>query len=163
MRHKIRTAKWVKYGSGLVMLMAAFFLFRHFDGASEASQNFTDHPTASFGIAAGQVARLNVVNTNARERKIFVINFLDEDGNLLKTARATVEPKHSFGLLLPYSELERGELRTQVRAVVRMQGSRSNRLLGGVEIYDQATGRTSFGLLLPASDFDPQPEPPAPQ
>ena len=91
------------------------------------------------------------------------MQFLDEDGNVLKTERVSVAPKHSFGLLLPASEIGGNPLRSQVRAVVRMRGSRTNRLIGNVEIYDPVTGGTSFGLLLPASDFDPQPEPPAPQ
>jgi len=152
MEIKIQHAQAVKFGLCLIAFAvvgcaALWYLAR----TSEAVLSFTHHPSASFGIAAGQTARLNVVNPDARERKIVVLRFLDENGNLLKTARAVVEPKHSFGLLLPASETGRGGLRVQLRAEVLMQGDRSNRLLGNVEIFDEVTGRTSFGLLLPAS------------
>lgn len=164
MKLKIQNAKLFKFGLILAVFASAVgIVLWNLAGTSEASLNFTDHPSAPFGIAAGQVARLNVVNADARERKLFVMQFLDEQGNILKTARATVEPKHSFGLLLPAREIGRDEIRSQIRAVVMMQGSRTNRLIGSVEVFDEATSKTSFGLLLPASDFDPQPEPPAPQ
>lgn len=164
MKLKIQNAKLVKLGLSLVTFaVLTGFILWNLAPTSEAGLNLTDHPSVSFGIAAGQIARLNVVNPNARERKTFVLRFLDEDGNVLKTVRVVVEPKHSFGLLLPASEIGRGTLRTQIRAEVLMQGNRSNRLLGNVEVFDEVTGKTSFGLLLPASDFDPQPEPPAPQ
>jgi hypothetical protein len=154
---------FTKVGLMSVFLASAVGIVFWLTAVGEASNHFTDHPSAPFGITQGQVARLNVVNTDARDARLFDMRFLDEDGNVLKTMRVNVPAKHSFGLLLPASEIGRNEQRSQVRAVVRMRGSRSNRLLGNVEIYDQVTGATSFGLLLPASDFDPQPEPPAPQ
>lgn len=164
MKLKIQNTKLVKFGLCLAAFaVVAGFALRYLARTSEAVVNFTHHPSASFGIAAGQTARLNVVNADARERKIFVLRFLNENGSVLKTERVTVEPKHSFGLLLPASEIGRGTARAQIRAEVLMQGDRSNRLPGSVEVFDEVTGRTSFGLLLPASDFDPQPEPPAPQ
>lgn len=147
---------------GISISALAALIFWALPRVSEAGAGFTEHPSASFGLANGQVARLNVVNHDPRERKVVVMQFLDEAGNVLKTTRAAIEPKQSFGLLLPASEIGRTEARVQVRAIVRLRGSASNRLLGGVEVYDEATGRTSFGLLLPASDFDPQPEPPSP-
>ncbi len=164
MKLKIQNAKSIKAGLSLAIfaIVTALVLW-NWARPSEAGLNFTQHPSASFGIAAGQTARLNVVNPDARERKIVALRFLDENGGVLKTARAVVEAKHSFGLLLPASETGRGGLRTQLRAEVLMQGDRTNQLLGSVEVFDEVTGRTSFGLLLPASDFDPQPEPPAPQ
>lgn len=164
MKLKTQKTKLIKFGLILaVFASAAGFATWHLVATSEANSHFTDHPSAPFGIAQGQVARLNVVNTDARRGQLFVVQFIDEDGNVLRTVRASVAPKHSFGLLLPASEIGRGEIRSQIRAHVRMQGSRQNRLLANVEVYDEATSRTSFGLLLPASDFDPQPEPPAPQ
>lgn len=164
MKLKIQNTKLVKLGFCLVALAAvASFVLRYFERASDAAINFTHHPSSSFGIVAGQTARLNVVNADARERKLFVLRFLNENGSVLKTERVTVEPKHSFGLLLPASEIGRDTVRAQIHAEVFMQGDRSNRLPGSVEVFDEATGKTSFGLLLPASDFDPQPEPPAPQ
>lgn len=164
MKLKIQNAALAKLGLSLTVfaVLTGFALWNSVR-PSEAGLNFTEHPSASFGVAAGQSARLNVVNPDGQERKIVVLRFLDETGNVLKTARAVVEPKHSFGLLLPASEIGRGALRTQIRAEVLMQGDRSNRLLANVEVFDEVTGRTSFGLLLPASDFDPQPEPPAPR
>lgn len=164
MKLKIQNLKFTKFVAILTVFVSAVgIVLSHLAAASEASFNFTNHPSAPFGVAQGQIARLSVVNTDARAERLFVMQFLDEDGNVLKTSRMTVAPKHSFGLLLPASEIGRDELRSQVHAVVWMQGSRLNRLTGNVEIYDQVTGRTSFGLLLPASDFDPQPDPPAPQ
>lgn len=164
MKLKIQNAKLIRFGLIIAVFASATGVaLWNLTGSSKASFNFTEHPSASFGITAGQVARLNVVNTDARERRVFVMKFLDVNGNVLKTERATVEPKHTFGLLLPASEIGRDELRSQIRAVVFMLGRRSNRLLGSVEVFDEATSKTSFGLLLPASDFDPQPEPPAPQ
>jgi hypothetical protein len=156
--------------AGLIKSVLCLFTFAVLTGfvlwnlarASEAGLNFTEHPSVSFGMARGEIARLNVVNPDARERKTFVLRFLDENGGVLKTVRTVVEPKHSFGLLLPASEAG-GAVRTQIRAEVLMQGDLSNRLLGNVEIFDEVTGRTSFSLLLSVRDFDPQPEPPAPQ
>jgi hypothetical protein len=141
---------------------AAFAVLFNLDHISEAQRGFTDHPSASFGLTPGQAARLSVVNPDARRGKTVEVQFVDEAGNVLKTTRATIEPKQTFGMLLPYGEIGRAEARVQVRATVRLRGPASNRLLGGVEVYDEATGKTSFGLLLPASDFDPQSEPPSP-
>lgn len=160
---RIRNSSFTKFGLVLAVFASAAGMVLWLTAVGEASNNFTVHPSASFGIVRGQVARLNVVNTDVREVREFVTEFLDDDGNVLKTERVSLAPKHSFGLLLPASEIVGTELRSQVRSVVRMRGSRSNRLTGSVEVYDEVTGRTSFGLLLPASDFDPQPEPPAPE
>lgn len=146
-----------------ICAVALAAIFWNFTGTSRASLNFTDHPSASFGLASGQTARLNVVNPDSREPLTVRMQFLDENGNILKTVRTTVAPRQSFGLLLPYIEASRGENRTQIRAVVRMRNADNERLIGNVEVFDDATGRTSFGLLLPAKGFDPQPDPPAPR
>lgn len=154
--------KLTKIALSISILALTALILWNLPRVSEAGSAFTDHPSASFGLTAGQAARLSVINPDARGRKTVEMQFVDEAGNVLKTVRATIEPKQTFGLLLPYSEIGRADARVQVRATVRLRGRETNRLLGGVEVYDEATGKTSFGLLLPASDFDPQPEPPSP-
>lgn len=164
MKLKIQKAKVAKFVlSSVAFAVLTGFVLWNLASTSEAGANFTEHPSASFGIVSGQTARLNVVNYDARQRKTFVLRFLDEDGNVLKTIRSAVEPKHSFGLLLPASEAGDGRTRRQIRAEVLMQGDRSNRLLGNVEVFDEVTGKTSFSLILSVRDFDPQPDPPIPQ
>lgn len=165
MRHKIQAkkSKLTKIAFAMTMCaLTAIGFFEHFAGVGSANPNFADHPSAAFGIAGGQAAILTVVNTDASETLTVRMQFLDENGSVLKTERAIIEPRHSFGLLLPYREISRGENRMPIRAVVRAQKSRNEQLIGSVEVYDEATGKTSFGLLLPAKGFDPQPDPPAP-
>lgn len=133
-------------------------------GSAKARPAITAHPSQSFGLTSGQAARVSVVNPDLRERQSVIIQFHDENGNNIRSARAVIGPKQTFGLLLPYSEIGRAEPRVQIRAVAFLEGTDQNRLLGGVEVVDEINGRTSFGLLLPAvSEFDSQPDPPAPQ
>ena len=59
---KIRNSKFAKFGLVIAAFVSVAGIVVWLTVVSEASNYFTEHPSAAFGIARGQVARLNVVN-----------------------------------------------------------------------------------------------------
>ena len=118
------------------------------------------HWSGLVGISTGETASINFVNLD-RRGVVARLFFFDEDGRVLKSEEHRVGAGHSAVLLLPYSELPGRAGRAHVRALVRL--SDPARGLSTLEVFDEATGRTSFGLLLPynVGGFDPQPDPPS--
>lgn len=88
--------------------------------------------------------------------------FTDGAGQTLKADTVRVAAGGSAVLILPYRELgSRTGGREQIATMVRVDRPGGERIVT-LEIFDEATGWTSFGLLLPAvRGFDPQPDPPS--
>jgi hypothetical protein len=151
------------YAKPLALLIAAsavIFAIASYAKTDERQRRASFHWSGLFGIAMGETANLNYTNGD-RDPAEVVMMFLDTSGGVIKSSRARVAPGHSFGLLLPYSETNSRAGRVQVRALVRFARPSDSALsISSVEVFDDATGRTSFGLLLPAVGFDPQPDPP---
>jgi hypothetical protein len=115
------------------------------------------------GLSRGQAASLNVTNSS-REVKEVHFFFIDIDGRLLKSSSARVLPGRSMGLVLSHSEVRDPTERVQVRGAVRFSDPPnpdadppepdadppSELVISSLEVFDEATGKTSFGLLLPA-------------
>jgi hypothetical protein len=109
------------------------------------------------GISRGQAASLNVTNSS-REVKEVQFFFIDLNGRLLKSSSARIVPGQSMSLMLSHSELRDPAGRLQIRGAVRLADPPSpdvdppqpDLVISNLEIIDEATGRTSFGLLLPA-------------
>jgi hypothetical protein len=106
----------------------------------------------------GQAVGIHFTNV-ARGAEIAEINFVDANGNILKTASGRVAPGQSVGLNFTFGELPRGSSgRVGIRGViVVVQPTEPDTTppepdlsLANMEVYDTQTGRTSFGLLLPA-------------
>jgi hypothetical protein len=85
--------------------------------------------------------------------------FVDINGNILKTASARVAPGQTVGLNFTYTEMPRSSAaRLGVRGVVKFADPpgpdadppQLDLSLASMQIYDVLTGKTSFGLLLPA-------------
>jgi hypothetical protein len=125
------------------------------------------------GLSRGQAASLNVTNSS-REVKEVHFFFIDIDGRLLKSSSGRVLPGRSMGVVLSHSEI-RDPVdptgRVQVRAAVRFSDppnpdsdppqpdsdppqpdsdTPGELVISSLEVFDEATGKTSFGLLLPA-------------
>jgi hypothetical protein len=109
------------------------------------------------GISRGQAASLNVTNSS-REVKEVQFFFIDRNGQLLKSSSARILSGQSLSLTLSHSELRDLAGRVQIRGAVRLADPPNpdadppnpDLVISNLEIYDEATGKTSFGLLLPA-------------
>ena len=109
-------------------------------------------------FSRGQAVSLNFTNVDRQVRDAR-LNIVDANGETLKTATGRVLPGQSVSLNFTYGELPRGAaLRAGVRGVVVLvtppepdaDPPSPDLSLANLEIYDVLTGKTSFGLLLPA-------------
>jgi len=107
------------------------------------------HTSGMVGLAAGQTARLNVLNPGALAPAISVIcaaqlSFLNAEGAVLKTTSVTVPPGQSVPFSLDRDvDLVVSDLRVEVRAVIAYT-SNTCALLPTLEVFDDSTGRTQF-------------------
>lgn len=101
-------------------------------------------------IAPGESASLNVTNLDS-ELTVARLVFVDAEGNELKSMMARVAGGRSAMLTLNYSELGDRTGRAHIAAVlVRPSQEAEKQLTSIVEVFDNNSGKTSFGLLLPA-------------
>ena len=121
-----------------------------------AIQDSEDFPPP-FGLATGQTARLTVLNRSEDSGIIIDFRFVSATG---LTLASTPEPHlippgqfRSFDFDLPQPPPGTVDIfgRIQIRAVVRALGRPDPRnMLTSVEVFDNATGRTSFVISPPA-------------
>lgn len=105
----------------------------------------------------GQAVTIDFCNVDrvARDIKMY---FVDENGNTLKSAAAHVLPGQTVSLNFTFGELPRGSaMRAAVRGAIvvadppgETNPPEPDLSLANIEIFDTQTGRTSFGLLVPA-------------
>jgi hypothetical protein len=128
------------------------------------------------GIAAGQTARINVVNTSfvVCPCDRVVLTFRNPQGQLLRNGRSEVirqsvelQPGESTFLDLNYDEYPPGPSRLQLRAVITiippLVRDPNDGIVSTVEVINNANGRTQFAVFTnPAviRGFNPQPDPP---
>mgnify|MGYP001278400884 CR=1 FL=1 len=150
----------IRLAASLAMLALALVAVIGFGAMRANAARNTVHASSPVGLAAGQRASLQW--TNLGDRQVgYEMFFLDADGRVLKVSRGLLLPARSIALELAYSELGRRTMRGHTRAVLRVIGATTTPL-PTIEVFDEQTGRTSFGLLLPAIvGFDPQPDPPS--
>ena len=115
-----------------------------------------DPPFGMVGIAAGQTARLNLVNTASPDAALYAppcrarLRFFDAAGNVL--TRTTVEVPAGQSTFLDYPFVTTntvgdvvGPLRAEIRpAVSFVDGEFAPPCRVNVEIYENETGRTSI-------------------
>ena len=102
--------------------------------------------TGMFGVARGQIARINAVNIgNPDVRPIQVeMMFLDETGNIVGRDIKTVMPGHAVFFDV-FFDPHREENRIEMRGVVAVLGGPDTRnLKTTVEIFDAETGRNTI-------------------
>jgi hypothetical protein len=106
----------------------------------------------------GQAVSIDFCNVDRVTRDVKMY-FVDEMGNTLKSSQARVLPGQTVSLNFTFGELPRGSsMRVGIRgAAVVVDPPEPDSTpptpdlsLANLEIYDTQTGRTSFGLLLPA-------------
>jgi hypothetical protein len=106
----------------------------------------------------GQAVTLNFTNVDrvTREARLYIV---DANGDPLKTATTRVVPGQTVGLNFTFTELRRvNATRVGLRGVVVLttppepdaDPPSPDLSLSDMEIYDVASGKTTFGLLLPA-------------
>jgi hypothetical protein len=113
-----------------------------------------DFTTGTFGLALGQVARINAVNVTGQPGPIgcqVELNFRDADGVPVYPLPQVnqLAAGHSAFLDLPFDVLPTGGNRVMVRADVRAScegqpgPQQSPAVLLTIEVFDAATGRAS--------------------
>jgi hypothetical protein len=124
--------------------------------AIAASSGCTLKATSLFGLARGEGMSLNFTNVG-REVLVAALLFLDRDGHPMKASRARVGPGESMSLGLSYGEVVApAGVRPQTRAVVAAQSpdadadTPSELGVASLEVFDEGTGKSAYGLLLPA-------------
>ena len=136
---------------------------RNRETAQESDRFKSDYSSGLFGLAVGEAASFHYVNLHRRQTEV-ELYFLDSDGKVLKQKQGLLLPYKALTLDLSFRELGSDGMRKLIRVHVRA-GTPPDPIKGvaSVDVSDEATGRTSFGLLLPAVArcFDPQPDPPS--
>ncbi|MFL6466665.1 MAG: hypothetical protein ACJ72Z_01765 [Pyrinomonadaceae bacterium] len=106
----------------------------------------------------GQAVSIDFCNVDKVTRAANLY-FADVNGNILKTASARVAPGQTVSLNFTYGELPRGSAaRMGIRGIISMvtppepdaDPPEPDLSLATMQVYDVLTGKTSFGLLLPA-------------
>ena len=126
--------------------------------AAAAQTNSNVQTFGMVGIAAGQTARLNVLNVGGQGQAVECIAsmiFVDDQGALLKTNTFKMRPGRSVSLdLVADVDLGLGTNdRRQIRAVLaRLPGEAPQNaptcvLAPTLEIFDRFTGRTSIVMV----------------
>jgi|SRR5688572_10640897 len=117
----------------------------------------------------GQAVSIDFCNIDKVTRDV-TLNFVDVNGNVLKTAPARVAPGQAVSLNFTYGELPRGSAsRMGIRGIIAVadlptegdppteadppseaDAPSEHLSLGSIQVYDVLTGKTTFSLLVPA-------------
>ena len=109
-------------------------------------------------FSRGQAVSIDFCNVGRVTREVRIY-FVDVNGNVIKSAVKRAAPGQTVDVLLNFADMPRnGTARAGVRGVVVIPGTQDGQAdvpepdlsLANMEVYDVQTGRTSFGLLLPA-------------
>jgi|RhiMethySRZTD1v2_1073278.scaffolds.fasta_scaffold469654_2 hypothetical protein len=117
----------------------------------------------------GQAVSIDFCNVDKVTREVRLY-FVDVNGNVMKTSSARVAPGRAVSLNFTYGELPRGSAsRMAMRGIIAIGDPPSeadppgeadppteadppseNLSLGSIQVYEILTGKTTFGLLVPA-------------
>jgi hypothetical protein len=119
--------------------------------ATSAQAAFNGFRTGMFGVAIGQIARINVANLGGPDTRPIQVEmmFLDETGNVVGRDMKTIAPGEAafFDVIF---DATRGENRLELRAVVTALGGPDTRnLKTTVEVFDAETGRNTIFIQDP--------------
>jgi len=143
-----------KIGLGVFVAISAIW----YAGRVSAFQDSEDMPVP-FGLAQGQTARLNILNTAAERGHLLTWRFLDGMGRELAQSEGRILIQSgqfmSFDVDGDSLDMIRDRFgRIQMRAVVTaLGGPDTKNLRVSLEILDNATGKTSF-VIIPPPDPD---------
>jgi len=108
--------------------------------------------TGMFGVAHGQVARINAVIGNPDAVPIQVeMMYLDATGNVVGRYMKTVMPGHAAFFDVMFDALMPGDAnRIELRAIVNVLGGPDTKnLVTTVEVFDSDTGRNTTYIIGP--------------
>ena len=117
----------------------------------------THYMSGLLNFTRGQAVSLNFTNV-AKEPKDVSLNFLDADGNVLKTELARAIPGQSVSISFSFTELPRtSSTWVGIRAVAVLSDSPDpddppapELALVAVDLFDTQSSKSLIGLLLPA-------------
>jgi len=147
----IASAPRVALGVAAAVILAGGALSR----TATAFNPQPDPPFGMIGIAQGQTARINLVNTTSPDAALFAppcrarLRFLDSDGNVLTHMRAEVAAGHSTFLDYSPASTNLGDVAVPLRAEIRAAATFDNNQVPpdpcrvNLEIFENATGRTT--------------------
>jgi hypothetical protein len=153
-------------------------------GGENMSGGFERVSVGSVGITAGQTVRISVANTlQVSDSELppspirVVMAFRALNGTLVRNRGGELirrivdlETGDAAFLDLDYDQLPPSPIRAQLRPIATLQYptldiSAHKPMVVGVEVINNANGRTQFGFSHPAviRGFNPQPDPPSPE
>jgi hypothetical protein len=122
----------------LIALLLAFLAL----GATKA-QAIIIEGGRPVGIALGQTARVNILNTGDRAIIIEGGKFLDNDGNVIATFRGTIDPGKTMSFDLDRDSSIREQNRVEIHVVIEGPEPHLKRALISLEVFNNADGKTT--------------------
>ena len=124
--------------SFLIALLLGFLAL----GATKA-QAFVVIGGRPVGIALGQTARVNILNTGDRAFIIEGGKFLDNDGNVIATFRGTIDPGKTMSFDLDRDSFIREENRVEIHVVLEGPVPHLHDARLSLEVFNNADGKTT--------------------
>ncbi len=122
----------------LIALLLGFLAL----GATKA-QAFVVIGGRPVGIALGQTARVNILNTGDRAIVIEGGKFLDNDGNVIATFRGTIDPGKTMSFDLDRDSFIREENRVEIHVVLEGPVPHLHDARLSLEVFNNADGKTT--------------------
>ena len=125
----------------LIALLLAFLAL----GATKA-QAIVIEGSRPVGIALGQTARVNILNTGDRAIVIEGGKFLDNDGNVIAEFRGTIDPGKTMSFDLDRDSFIREQNRVEIHVVLEGPVPHLHDARLSLEVFNNADGRTTVFL-----------------
>ena len=122
----------------LIALLLGFLAL----GATKA-QAFIVIDGRPVGIALGQTARVNILNTGDRAFIIEGGKFLDNDGNVIATFRGTIDPGKTMSFDLDRDSFIREENRVEIHVVLEGPVPHLHDARLSLEVFNNADAKTT--------------------
>jgi hypothetical protein len=128
----------------MIAVVAALLML----GANHASAIVIDW--VPVGIAFGQTARANILNTSDRAIIIIEGKFVDSDSSVLGEFGGTIEPGKIMSFDLNRDTLPRPENRVQIHVVIEGPEPHLRKAAMSLEVFNNADGKTTAFIGDPA-------------
>ena len=125
------------YLTKMIAVVAALLML----GASHASAIVIDW--VPVGIAFGQTARANILNTSDRAIIMIGGRFVDSDGSVLGEFRGSIDPGKIMSFDLNRDTLPRPENRVQIHVVIEGPEPHLRKARMSLEVFNNADGITT--------------------